>query len=94
MSAPQRYMLADSYETAEALDATVCQFLRVRDGSKGTQWAGISQRADGRFGVLYAEDCAAALGQNLPAFDVEKFDKDGESNWSAYVAPTTEDNSP
>lgn len=85
MSTPRQYMMARSYDAATALDAQVCAFLRERDGSRGSQWAGVSVRDDGRFGVFYSQECADALGDNLPKLDDEVFTEAGVSNWADYV---------
>ncbi len=74
-----------SYEEAKRADATVCQFLRDRDGSKGSQWAGVSRRTDGTFGIFWDQPVFDALG--LAANDTEVLDADGKSNWSDYTTP-------
>lgn len=86
MSAAKQFMLADSLAAAIDLDRAVCAFLHVRDGSKASQWAGVSQRTDGQFGVFYAQECADALGFNLPALDTEIVAA-GVPNWADYVPP-------
>jgi hypothetical protein len=86
-------MMARSYDAALALDARVCAFLRERDGSRGSQWAGVSVRDDGRFGVFFSQECVDALGDNLPKLDNEVF-TDGVSNWANYVPPAPDPERP
>ncbi|CAB4172027.1 hypothetical protein UFOVP1007_16 [uncultured Caudovirales phage] len=86
MSTPRQFMLSASYDAALALDRAVCAFVRNEDGSKGSQWAGVSRRTDGKFGVFFSQECADALGDNLPKLDDEVV-TEGASNWADYVPP-------
>lgn len=88
MSSPRQFLLFSTYESAKAADTSVCDLLRVRDGNKGSRWAGVSIRNDGKFGVFWDTPCIAVFGppQNN-VLDTEILSQDGQSNWTDYTPP-------
>lgn len=86
----KRFLIFNTYEQALAADSAVCDLLRDRDGNKGSQWAGVSIRNDGLFGVFWDTSCVAVFGPaENNVLDTEIISSDNKSNWSTYVPPST-----
>ena len=84
----RQFKLFSTYEAAQSGDASVCNLLRVRDGSRASQWAGVSVRDDGSFGVFWDSPCVDVFGSAEDNFlDTEIIAEDGTSNWKGYLPP-------
>ncbi len=91
MIAPRQFMLCPTEPAARALDSQILAVLRVRDGSKAGQYAGVSVRDDGQFGVLLDERLVPVDIAAAQVLDTEVLTADGTSNWSDYVPPVEDE---
>jgi len=81
MSTPRTFLRCDSLAHAEVVDQLVCLSLRERDGSQGSQWSGVYERA-GAFGVLYASPASELFGDEIAdRIETEVIDENGDTDW-------------
>jgi len=95
MTALRQFLRADSLAHAEVLDQFICQHLRERDGSKGSQWSGVYER-NGTFAVLFASPASELFGEEIAdRIETEVIDENGDTDWpEVEPAPPEEEPTP